>query len=59
MRVLRWFTPAEGVEESLFAVTRDSLPGAYIGAHYKLPAVTVNDYLSLKAGESITRVVKS
>ncbi|HXQ38773.1 MAG TPA: M35 family metallo-endopeptidase, partial [Anaerolineales bacterium] len=57
VRVLRWFTPAEGVEESLFAVTRDSLPVAYIGAHYKRPAATGNDYLSLKAGESITRVV--
>lgn len=57
VRVLKWFTPAEGVEESLFAVTRDGLPVAYTGAHYKRPAVTGKDYLSLKAGESITSIV--
>lgn len=57
VRVLRWFTAAEGVEEPLFAVTRNGEPVAYIGAHYKRPAVTGRDYISLKAGESISHTV--
>jgi peptidyl-Lys metalloendopeptidase len=57
VRVLKWFTPAEGVEEPLFAVTRDGEPVPYIGAHYKRPAATGKDYVSLKAGESFVRTV--
>ena len=57
VRVLKWFTPAEGVEEPLFAVTKNGEPVPYIGAHYKRPAVTGNDYISLKAGESISNTV--
>lgn len=57
VRVLKWFTPAEGVEESLFGVTRNGEPVAYIGAHYKRPAVTGKDYISLKAGESLSSTV--
>ena len=57
VRVLKWFTPVEGVEEPLFAVTRDGQPVAYIGAHYKRPAVTGRDYISLRSGESITHTV--
>jgi peptidyl-Lys metalloendopeptidase len=43
VRVLKWFTPVDGVEESLFGVTRNGLPVAYIGAHYKRPAATGKD----------------
>src|SRR5688500_13342735 len=57
VRVLKWFTPGEGLEEPLFAVTRDGEPVAYTGAHYKRPAVTGKDYISLKAGESISHTV--
>ena len=57
VRVLKWFTPAEGVEEPLFVVTRDGEPVAYVGAHYKRPAATGQDYISLKAGESISSTV--
>jgi peptidyl-Lys metalloendopeptidase len=57
VRVLKWFTAAEGVEEPLFAVTRDGEPVAYIGAHYKRPAVTGKDYISLRAGQSISHTV--
>ncbi len=57
VRVLKWFTAAEGVEEPLFAVTRDGEPVAYIGAHYKRPDATGKDYISLKAGESISYTV--
>jgi len=57
LRVLKWFTPADGVEEPLFAVTRDGQPVAYIGAHYKRPAATGKDYISLKSGESFAFTV--
>jgi len=57
VRVLKWFTAAEGVEEPLFAVTRDGEPVAYLGAHYKRPAVTGNDYISLRSGQSISQTV--
>jgi peptidyl-Lys metalloendopeptidase len=57
VRVLKWFTPVDGVEEPLFAVTRDGEPVAYIGAHYKRPDATGKDYISLKAGESLTSTV--
>ena len=57
VRVLKWFTAAEAVEEPLFAVTRDGVPVAYTGAHYKRPAVTGRDYIALKAGESISHTV--
>src|SRR5512138_609229 len=57
VRVLKWFTPAEGVEEPLFVVTRDGEPVPYLGAIYKRPGVTGKDYLALKAGESVAYTV--
>lgn len=57
VRVLKWFTPAEGVEEPLFAVTRNGEPVSYTGPHYKRPAVTGRDYISLRAGESLSSTV--
>jgi len=57
VRILKWFTATEGVEEALFAVTRNGEPVAYIGAHYKRPAATGKDYISLKSGESISHTV--
>jgi peptidyl-Lys metalloendopeptidase len=57
VRVLKWFTADVGVEEPLFAVTRDGEPVAYLGAHYKRPEATGKDYVSLKAGKSISYTV--
>ena len=57
IKVLKWYTPAEEVEEPLFAVNRDGEPVSYTGAIYKRPQPTGNDYVSLKAGESLTRAV--
>ncbi len=53
-RVLRWFTPFYGVERPLFSVMRDGTPVAYLGKMVKRAAPTDKDYLTLKAGESIT-----
>ena len=57
VKVLKWFTPAEDVEEPLFKVTRDGAAVDYIGAHYKRLAPTGNDYINLKSGESFTSTV--
>ena len=57
VQVLKWFTPAEGVEESLFNVTLDGKNVAYQGPVYKRPPVTGKDYFTLKAGESLVQTV--
>jgi peptidyl-Lys metalloendopeptidase len=57
VRILKWFTPADGVDESLFTVTRDGQPVAYTGAHVKRPAPTSGDYLQLDPGASTSNVV--
>lgn len=58
VKVLKWYTPAEDVEEPLFAVTRDGERVSYVGPVYKRPAPTGSDYVSLKAGESLERDVR-
>jgi peptidyl-Lys metalloendopeptidase len=57
VKILKWYTPADGVEESLFAVMRDGQPVGYTGPIFKRPAATGKDFISLKSGESITSVV--
>lgn len=57
IKVLRWYTPAEDVEEPIFVVTRDGAPVSYIGAYYKRPEPKSDDYITLKAGASISRDV--
>jgi peptidyl-Lys metalloendopeptidase len=54
IRVLKWFTPLEGVKQPLFTVTRDGEPVTYLGAMVKRPAPTEKDYITLAAGERIT-----
>lgn len=56
-KILKWYTPYDDVEESLFAITRDGSPVAYIGAMYKRAAPTAGDYVTLRSGESFTRTV--
>ena len=57
IRVLKWYTPAEDVEEPLFVVTRDGVAASYVGAIYKRPEPKNDDYVMLKAGESLARDV--
>lgn len=54
VKVLKWYTAAEGVEESLFKVSADGEQRKYLGAHYKRQAPTHKDYIKLKAGESVS-----
>jgi peptidyl-Lys metalloendopeptidase len=53
-KVLKWYTPIDGVEESLFAVSTGGAPVAYLGPLYKRPEPKHDDYIRLKAGESVT-----
>lgn len=57
IRLLKWYTPFEDVEEPLFEITRDGIPVEYIGAHYKRPQPEDRDFIILRAGESFTRTV--
>ncbi|HYH94884.1 M35 family metallo-endopeptidase [Hyalangium sp.] len=57
IKLLKWFTPAEGLEESLFVVTREGAQVAYEGPHFKRSAAQESDYLTLKPGESQTWTV--
>ncbi len=57
LRVLKWHTPADEVEGPLFLVQQNGLPVAYIGPLYKRPKPVHEDFVNLKAGESITRDV--
>lgn len=54
VRILKWFTPADGLEEPIFGVDLNGKAVDYTGAIYKRPAATGSDYISLKAGESVT-----
>lgn len=57
IRLLKWYTPFEDVEEPLFKVTRDGIPAEFIGPHYKRPEPTDRDFIILRSGESLMRVV--
>ncbi len=54
MRILRWFTPADGVEEPLFNVVRDGQPVPYLGPVVKRPPANAADFVIVAPGESIT-----
>lgn len=56
VKVLKWFTPSEELEEPLFIVSLNGLNVPYTGATYKRPAPKAEDYIQLKAGESLVRL---
>jgi peptidyl-Lys metalloendopeptidase len=57
MKLLKWFTPVDGLEEPLFQVTRDGAPVAFEGPHYKRPAAVDADFVKLAPGQSVTTQV--
>lgn len=57
VRLLKHNTPVDGIKEDLFNVTRDGAPVQYLGRHYKWATPQASDYLTLAAGESLTRTV--
>ncbi len=54
LRLLRWFTPADGVEEALFNVQRDGQPVQYLGPVFKRPAPTAADFATFAPRASST-----
>ncbi len=57
IKILRWFTPIDGVSGDLFSVTLNGNPVEYTGAVFKRAAPTELDYLTLKPGETIVKTV--
>ena len=55
--LLRYHTVLDGIRENLFTVTRDGAPVQYLGRVYKRAEPQASDYISLSAGESISRTV--
>ena len=54
IRILKWFTPLNGIERSLFTVTRNGESVRYIGRQIKRAEPTEADYITLEAGGSVT-----
>ncbi len=52
--ILAWETPLRGVEDDLFEVSRDGHPVEYVGRHYKRGLPQAEDYLELKAGQTLS-----
>ncbi|WP_257459179.1 M35 family metallo-endopeptidase [Archangium lipolyticum] len=57
VKLLKWYTPVEGLEEELLQVKLAGAPVAFQGPHYKRPAAQEKDYITLEAGESTTSTV--
>lgn len=57
VKILRWLTPFDGVKEDLFVVTLDGKPVEYTGAHYKRPAPTEKDYITIRPGDTFEATV--
>jgi len=57
LKVLTWHTPLDEVEAPLFSVQQNGAPVAYTGPLYKRPKPARENYVHLKAGESVTRDV--
>lgn len=58
VNLLKWYTADLGVKEAIFEVEFDGQDMQYLGAHYKRSAPTAEDYITLKAGESISYKVE-
>lgn len=58
VRLLRWLTPIDGLQDGLFQIQRDGQPVPYRGRHYRRPAPTDKDFITLKPGERLHRRVE-
>lgn len=57
IRILRWMTPVDGVNDDIFRVSIDGVEAEYTGRHYKRPAITDKDFIVLRGGESIESTI--
>lgn len=51
-KILRWYTPADGLQEDLFDISVNGQDAAYTGKRVKRQAPSAQDYISLRPGES-------
>jgi peptidyl-Lys metalloendopeptidase len=60
VNILKWYLPdTDGnLEEGIFKISRDGEVVDYIGRHYKRPAPTTADYISLKPNQKISYQVE-
>jgi peptidyl-Lys metalloendopeptidase len=54
IKILKWFTPLEGIDRSLFIIMRNGKPVGYLGKLVKRPAPSDSDYLTINAGASMS-----
>lgn len=52
--VLSWETPLRGVEDDLFEVSRNGQPVRYVGREYKRGLPQPEDYIEIKAGQTLS-----
>jgi len=57
VKLLKWYTPAEGLEEALLQMKLNGEDVEFTGPHYKRPAASEKDFLTLAPGESLSRTV--
>lgn len=53
IKLLKWYTPEEGITDALFSVVQNGEKIHYLGAHIKRPAPAEQDYIKLAPGESV------
>jgi len=51
-KILRWYTPADGLQDDLFDISVNGQDVAYTGKRVKRAAATARDYLTLQPGAS-------
>lgn len=56
--LLRWRTPLDGIDTSLFDVTRDGQPVRYLGRSVKRAAPVPADFVRLDPGASLSKTVE-
>jgi len=54
LNILKWFTPLEGFNASIFSITRDGEPVKYIGRVVKRGAPAPEDYIAIDAGAEVS-----
>ncbi len=53
----RWQAPSASLEENVFDITLDGKPVRYVGKLVKRPEPTVDDFIPIEPGESITATI--
>ena len=53
IRILKWFTPADGLQEPLFSVSLDGIAAPYIGPIHKRTPPTDRHYITLEPDEEL------